>query len=240
MLLFTTTIEVVKSNILMKTVITSQSEQVVKRIKELSLTPEAILEIIIAMVAAKRSWTHNDVAGAGGTRAYLDGTRRARDVGTALGWVKNTEGNLESMVQHEMNLRFVVCNANECAGVADLNASNRNPKGPATEQVVAANNEQFMFQGLLDQVDAENIVRFASQPQPDGLMTWYLFIYADDDTYRAELSCPASVEGGFLANCHERIILVRDGDNDNNLRPRRTAPPDSDDVFEITVTRKQA
>ncbi len=224
----------------MKTIVIDQPFRVAQRLRELSLNPKVMLEILETMVSARRSWTPNDVAGAGGTRAYLDGTRRAREVCAPLGWLRDSEGNLESMVNEQEGLRVVVCNANENAGVADLNASNRNPKGPATEQVVALNSEQATFFELLEEVDAQNMPHFESEKRPGGLTTWYLFVFADDETYRAELSCPITVEAGYLANCRERIILVRDGDNDNNLRPRRTVSPEGDSEFAITVTRKSA
>lgn len=223
----------------MKTVITSTPEAVAFRLEEIGLAAAPVQEIIDIMVDAKRSATANDVAGAGGTRAYLDGTRRDREVGAPFGWVKDSRGNLESMIHDENSMRLVVCNGDEDTGVVGGMASNRNPKGPATEQIVAENSEQFTFESLLEAAKSVSPKQIMELSRPDGFTTWYLFVYADADTYRAELSCPVSVQGGYLAESRERIILVRGGDDDNNLRPRVVAP-EPDTGFEIIVTRKTA
>jgi len=222
----------------MNTIVVDQPNFVQKRLKEMSFEPEGLQEVIDTMVSAQRNCTPNDVRGAGGSRAYQDGTCRIRDISGPHGWVPNRDGNLESMIHMEKALRVVVCNSNPGAGLPTMDASNRNPKGPATEQVVSENLEQAEFDGLLNEV--ENIISF-TPARPDGFATWYLFVWVDDDTYRAELSWPVSIEGGHLKNFRERIILVRDGDGDNNLGTREIGPSgDSDLDLEITVTRKEA
>lgn len=221
----------------METIIFDQPNEVRKRLRELSLNPDGLLEAIDTMVAAHRNITPNDILGVGGSRAYQDGTCRVRDVSGDFGWIPAREGNLESMIHKDKRLRVVVCNSNPGAGLANMAASNRNPKGPATEHIVAENLVQAELEGLLNEL--ENVVPFKDAPRPDGFATWYLFVWTDDDTYRAELSWPVNVEGGHLKNFIERIILVRDGDNDNNLRQRKVAL-DTDSALEITVTRKQA
>ncbi len=220
----------------MNTSIVQAPEAVHHRLDELGFPATACQETIDAMVAAQRSWTTNDVMGAGGTRAYLDGTRRARDVGQSFGWEVNREAGLEAISHPELKIRIAVCNSTANACFVDSAPSNRNPKGPATEVVIARNNEQLQFMDLLEEASIDKFKPGGT----DGFTTWYLFVYATADTYKAELSCPLQVEGGHFGKFAQRIFLVRDGDNDNNLQIRTPLAPCPEHAFDVIVTRKHA
>jgi hypothetical protein len=74
--------------------------------------------------------------------------------------------------------------------------------------------------------------------QPGLLVSWFLLVYVDGDDFRAELSCPVEIEGGFFTDFSERIVLT--GPNGGGGVKKRSDEPDDGDPmeFDIPVTRK--
>ena len=65
---------------------------------------------------------------------------------------------------------------------------------------------------------------------------WYLFVYADGDDVRAELSYPIAIEGDQFHGFNERILLVQKGEwQDVNIVPDDVPLPD----FDVSVTQKE-
>ena len=64
---------------------------------------------------------------------------------------------------------------------------------------------------------------------------WYLFVYADGDDVRAELSYPKAIEGDQFQGFNERIILVqKDEWQTVDVLPDDVPLPEP----EVSVTRK--
>lgn len=65
---------------------------------------------------------------------------------------------------------------------------------------------------------------------------WYLFVYADGDDVRAELSYPMAIEGDQFHGFNERILLVGKGEWQGiDIAPDDLDLPD----FDVSVTRKE-
>jgi len=162
--------------------------------------------------------------------AWMEGTRRLREIFLSLGWERNDDFRVYSVSKG--SIRIAVCNTNDGTGMEFQQPKNRNKKGPGTDLAVSLN--QGVFSVILE--EAMNIVPPSSSPE--GISYWYLCVFCEDETVRAELSCPLEFENGFFTSFRDRIILI--GGDDNNLITRRSQNPDGDSDYGIVVTRKQA
>lgn len=195
----------------------------------LGWTLSDLMEVVSCMVGARNSCTFNDVPAARGTRAYLDGTRRLREIGLKYeGWEINDDFGIGSIVNEERGLKIVVCNTNEGTGCEDSHPENRNKKGAATSYAVS---DQLLLGNILNEAVTD-------KPVSEGqkLKLWVLAVYCDDhDEVRAELACPNSLVNGFFGAFEERIILQGPGEG---AFQAVSLEPEGDSGFEITVTRK--
>ncbi|MGD0060845.1 MAG: hypothetical protein ABSD58_15625 [Verrucomicrobiia bacterium] len=197
------------------------------------LTRENLLEVVEAMVAARNSCTENDPPSAPGWKAWCDGTRRLREIGTQRGWERNEEDHISSIYDPARQIKIAVCNTDDGTGTENGQPQNRCKKGAATNRAVT--NNQELFNSILD--NAVNVIQLS--PDKGNVTYWYLCVYSEGDIVRAELSCPSECESGFFKTFRERINLIGDKDNGGGISVRRTGP-DGDADFEINVTRKQA
>jgi hypothetical protein len=206
--------------------------EVVNRLHELGWTRESLMEVVSCMVSARNSCTENDPPSAPGWKSWCDGTRRLREIGTMLGWERSDDDHISSIYDAKRRIKIAVCNTDDGTGREIGQPQNRSKKGAATDRAVSKN--QGVFNTVLE--EAMNVVQL-TEPS-GGLVYWYLCVFCEGESIRAELSCPSECEGGFFKAFRERIILTG-GDNDDGIRRRRESP-DGDSGFEINVTRKQA
>jgi hypothetical protein len=159
-----------------------------------------------------------------------------REIGLLKGFVRRDYDGIPCIVDESRNLRFTVANMDEGTGLENQQPSNRNKKGAATARLVHQNDDPFEL------IRKESLnVRAKGLPQKDSRLPtyWHLCIFCDEDSVRAELSCPADYEGGYITQYHERIIIIGEGD-ENNLA-RATLPiDDGGEEFEIQVIRKSS
>jgi hypothetical protein len=66
--------------------------------------------------------------------------------------------------------------------------------------------------------------------------TWMLFVHADGDDVRAELSCPIAINDEQFDGFHERILLVQKGEWDGPDPLADDDEPPAD--YEVNVSRK--
>jgi hypothetical protein len=204
---------------------------VVNRLEQLGLKQELLQEVIDRMILARRSVTDNHPPGSGGWMSWSEGTARLREMFTPLGWDRNEDYRISSI--HSGSIRVAVCNTDDGTGTLGGQPQNRSKKGAGTDYVVAQN------QGVLGTIleEAANVIQLPGTN--GGVVYWYLCVYCEGDVVRAELSCPSECGNGFFTAFRERIILIG-GDDDNGGVTKRSESPDGGDVFEITVTRKEA
>jgi hypothetical protein len=192
-------------------------------------TQEQFLEIVDAMVGARRSATLNHPPGAGAWMSWSEGTCRMREIFGPLGWDRNDDFHIPSITKE--GIRIAVCNTDEGTGLLLSQPQNRNRKGAGTDLAISVN--QGVFASILEESKGTR-----ASESSESFTSWFLCVYCEGDTVRAELSCPLVLEDGYFQSFRERIILI--GGDDNNLVPRRSQNPDGDLDYEIVVTRKQA
>ncbi|WP_046658345.1 hypothetical protein [Lysobacter capsici] len=215
----------------MQTQIINSPVEVQSRLSELGWDQIELVEVVYAMVAGRNGCTANDPVSAPGWMAWKEGVRRIREIGATKGWRRTEIDQVPWTIDVESGVKFTVLNSNEAAGVKEQDPQNRNKRGAAAERAVQTNVDQLnlAFPDMpFDQGEAA---------LPDRLLetvSWYLFVFCEGDTIRAELSCPVGIAGGFFTQFKERIFLSPDmfsplGDD--------SLVPDAADEFDIPVER---
>lgn len=183
-----------------------ESWDVDRRLQELGLERESLLEVVRASVAACGGCTDNDPPTARGWESWRWGVRRFREVLCPKGWDKDDTGGFSTVVNHEKRIRLAIINTDDGTGLLDRIPQNRSRKGPTSEQAATIN------QQLLPGIDWPRIVAGKSVIMTREYSTWHLCVYIEGDRVRAELSLLNEFESGYFTDCHERIILLKDGD----------------------------
>ena len=201
------------------------------RLEGLGWTRDELLEVVSAMVSARHSCTDNDPSSAPGWMSWKEGTRRLREIGRSKGLHKEEFDQIPCVFDLERKLQFSVTNTDDGTAIQNKTPQNRTKKGPGTESAVTGNKSLFDgLEGLFENVTP--ISRMS--PQPGIIVSWFLMVYCEGDQVQAKLSCPISVEGGFFADFHERIVLIGPDDDSGGFRRH----PDDGPEFEIPVSRK--
>ena len=217
----------------MPAVFRTNSVEVSNRLEELGWTAEELLEVSEAMVAARFSCTENDPSSAPGWMSWKDGTRRVREIGSLKGLTKADIDQIPCIVDTKRKLKFSVSNTDDGTAIEGRIPQNHSKKGPGTDRAVTGNQGS-----LFDPKDAPVVPLSKMKAQPGLLVSWFLLVYVDGDDFRAELSCPVEIEGGFFTDFSERIVLT--GPNGGGGVKKRSDEPDDGDPmeFDIPVTRK--
>jgi hypothetical protein len=227
----------------MPTKILKRPIEVRNRLGELGLRRDKLIEVVEAMVAAKAECTDNDPPGARGWSAWRMGTRRLREeLLTEPGWERDETDQISSVVNKDLGIRIAVSNTDDGTGLDEEGRfpQNRSKKGAATDRVIQMNQGSFME--ILDESVREKIVTLKPTDKKSGpIITWYLCSYCEGDEYRAELSCPNGVDGGFSTGFDERIFIIDSGEG-GGVRRRRVGDNGGgagSSEFEISVKRKK-
>lgn len=206
--------------------------EVQSRLEQLGIPRAGLFEVIERAVSARRNATPNHPPGSGGWMAWSEGTCRLREEFLPLGWDKNEESRISSVSKG--SVRIALCNTDDGTGLPSALPMNRSKKGAGTDYIVSAN--QGVFEALWE--EASNVIQIPAAA--GGTVYWYLCVYCEGETVRAELACPSECENGYFKGLQERIILIgADEDDGGGVRSRPDVTGAGPD-FEILVTRKQA
>ncbi|HJU15369.1 MAG TPA: hypothetical protein VJ770_02765 [Stellaceae bacterium] len=201
-----------------------------RRLGELDLSREELIEVIRACVAAHGGCTDNDPPSAKGWEAWRWGVRRLREIYRPAGFDKDETGGLSTTVNRARRYRIAVVNTDDATGLpGDRIPQNRNKKGPASEQATTIN------QQLLPGYDWPRRTPDGQEPVSD-LPTWHLCVYIEGDEVRAELSLLVEFKSGFFTECSERIILI--GQDDWQKLDFGDSSGDLGPEFDVDVRRK--
>lgn len=212
----------------MPIVVRSEDWDVDRRLREIGLSRAGLTSAIRASVAAVAGCTDNSPPTARGYMAWMAGVVRLREEFGARGWTRDDTANFSTIVSHAKLVKVAVANTDDATGNARILPTNRSKKGELGKKAALLNQLLLPFDGWSVEPDEAKI---------PGFSTWYLCIYVNGETVRAELSLPTKIEKGFFADWSERLILV---DSDDGWR--RTVTPDADDgdgpEFKVVVSRK--
>lgn len=144
---------------------------------------------------------------AGGLMAYLDTTGRFRTELMLLKWQPTDEKNISKIISPDGSLTIICSSGNEHTGIATGRAGTRNPRGPASVQVINRN----YCQGELSGFEDPQII----QIRPDN-QTWYWLFHRDGSIVCSEVSLP---------------IRVSDDGSSQDFVTRKILPPVNLDEF---------
>src|SRR6266478_497007 len=125
------------------------------RLETLGWKREDLLEVVQSMVGARNSCTENDPPSAPGWKAWCDGTRRLREIGTLLGLDRDEGGQISSIYDRKRGVKIAVCNTDDGTGIEARQPQNRSKKGAATDRAISTN--QVVFGSIVDQ--AVNVIQ---------------------------------------------------------------------------------
>jgi hypothetical protein len=205
----------------MVAVIHTEPREVDRRLAQyFNSTREQWIEIVKANVAARGGCTTNNAKSAPGFYAWDGGIRRMREIFGREGWDSGAEDGIETIIHRELKKKVTVMNTD--AGTADKSRSprNRTPKGPAAEKVADLNDQIEMFKR-----------HEISKAPKDQNAIWYLCIFDDGKTVRAELSRPIEFKSDYFVKYSERIFIVGPGDWEKIA----IAPPSSEPDPNLTI-----
>jgi hypothetical protein len=197
--------------------------EVIPRLAQLGLRRDLLLDVVRAAAGARRSATGFHPLSAGGLLSWIEGTAQLRRVFMPDGWNICRRDNIESIFHSEVGIKVVFQNAERAADpLRDPIAASK--KGAGSARAI----ELGQYELWPDDKDAEIAEMNAT--------TWVLFVYADGDDVRAEISCPIAINGEQFDGFHERIILIAKGGWDvAEPIPGLDEPPAE---YEVTVSRK--
>lgn len=200
--------------------------EVVPRLEELGTTKDELLDVVRAAVGARRNAVAFHPASAAGLLSWIEGTGHLRRVFCRKGWEICRRDNIESVYNPSLGLKIIFQNA-ERAGDPIFDPLAANKKGAASARAVELSQiELFPEHKLEKEREAAELIA----------KTWILFVQADGDTVRAELSFPMAITDDQYAGFHERILLVQAGEWDAPTTLSDDGEPPAD--YEVTVSRK--
>lgn len=208
-----------------------EAAEVADRLTPFGVAVDEFFPVIEAVVAARNDVVAVDARTAAGSKAYFAGVRHTRFMFLPKGWETDSTNGVESVVHQESGISIVYQSVDQaCIGIRGPQAISG--KGPASEAVIRGAQGGLFTEAELPEVAPEKIAEL-------NRTVWFLCVSVNDqdsDDVRAELSLPASVDGGNFKGFLERIFLVRSGDWKS--RGPVTKRPDDGDPYEFSIARK--
>lgn len=207
------------------------------RLLELGLNNSQVIAVVEAMTTARVNCTENHPSSAPGLLSWIEGTARLREETICNGWERKDIDQVPNVVNHDTKVRLAVMNTDDNTGLIERTPQPTSKKGSATKRATNSNQREFAD----DFPDFGEATINTCQHQADGLIQWYIMVYADSNLVRAEVSCPISLVDGRFNAFSERIIISVDYDKGGREPVRKTTPPTSNkSEFEVSVKRKIA
>lgn len=200
--------------------------EILPRLEQLGTTKAPLMEVIRAAVGGRRNATSYHPLSAGGLLSWIEGTAHLRRVFLPLGWEICRRDNIESIYNSKTGIKIVFQNADRAGDpLYDPIATSR--KGAGSARAVELGQYELF---------PEDKERREKEVAELTAATWMLFVHADGDDVRAELSCPIAINDEQFDGFHERILLVQKGEWDGPDPLTYDDEPPAD--YEVNVSRK--
>lgn len=197
-----------------------------RRLEELGLDSEALLDVARRGMAAAAGCTQNHPAVLSGILGWGETICALREYLIPEGWNRLDEANLPLTVNSDETVALTVATGDEDTGRPEGSPCTKSKKGPRVATAVAVNQLQLF-----------PIPVHLRQDEVAGRATWLLLIHRDRAAreLRTELSRPVNMgEDGRVDGWSERIILGSvPFDEQFNVRPASPDTPSPDIVVEI-------
>lgn len=201
----------------------AKDHEIVPRLSQLGLRRDRLLEVVRAAVGGRRNATGFHPLSAGGLLSWIEGTGQLRRVFLPHGWQACRRDNIESIFNPELGIKVVYQNADR-AGDPLHEPVATSKKGAGSARAIELGQYE-----LWPDVRAKEVAEVTAT-------TWVLFVYADGDDVRAELSCPMAINEEQFDGFHERILLVGKGGWDAAVPLTDGDEPPAE--YEVPVSRR--
>lgn len=201
----------------------AEDHEIVPRLAQLGLRRDHLLDVVGAAVGARRNATGLHPLSAGGLLSWIQGTGQLRRIFLPLGWEVCRRDNIESIFHPQLGIKVVFQNA-ERAGDPLFDPVATSKKGAGSARAIELGQYELWPEDKVKEVAEVTAT------------TWVLFVYANGDDVRAELSCPMAISEEHFDGFHERILLVEKGGWDSALPLDDDGEPPTE--YEVAVTRK--
>lgn len=223
MLIFIASYEAVNINKGSAMAVLAQEFEIVSRLEQLALRRDLLLDVVRAAIGGRRRATAFHPKSAGGLQSWIEGTGHLRRLFLPRGWEICSRDNIESIFHPEIGLKVIFQNA-ERAGDLLQDPIAASKKGAGSARAVELGQYDFWPEDK-----AKEVAEITAT-------TWVLFVYADGDDVRAELSRPIAINDEQFDGFHERILLVMKGGWDAAEPVAGDDEPPAE--YEVTVSRK--
>jgi hypothetical protein len=201
-----------------------------RRLAELGISLEALINAIFAGRTARLNCTDNDPPFIPGTEAWRFVVRTLREELLPLGWRKDDPSNYSLIISDSRSLNIVVASADAFTCIPHVSPRTKSLKGMFTEAAVLKNTlETDLFPETVV-AELRRAATILSYP------TWMLLILIDDEHCRAELSLPSAFDDHHVTAWAERIFIP-DIDIDGGVPVK---PPVDNTDIDVPVKRKAA
>jgi hypothetical protein len=175
------------------------------RLDRLGLKVDPLQNVVRGGYIARISRTENDSPIAPGLYQWNETVRMLREYGVGLGWGRNNDNGLPTIINPEGTIAICVSSGDEKTGIATATPGTKHKKGPRTAAFVTSNQMQL---ALGEYITMQKGPVYSSV---DGraLATWTLLFFPDHESeeIRSELSLPIFIASGDINGWSERIIL---------------------------------
>ena len=198
----------------------AEDYDVVPRLAQLGLRRDLLLDVVRSAVGGRRSSTFHPLSAASPVLDRRDA--HLRRVFVPQGWeiCRGTTSSPSSTPRTESRSYSRMPNGQGIRCSIPLPCPGRAPARRAIEL------GQFE---LWPEVREKEVAEITAP-------TWVLFVFADGDDVRAELSCPIAITEDQLDGFHERIVLVQKGGWDSTQPLIDEDEPAAE--YDVTVSRK--
>jgi len=201
----------------------AEDYEIVPRLAQLGLRRDLLLDVVEAAVGGRRNATGFHPLSAGGLLSWIQGTGQLRRIFLPRGWEVCRRDNIESIFNPEVGIKVVFQNADRAGDpVFDPIATSR--KGAGSARAIELGQYE-----LWPEVKEREVVEVTAT-------TWVLFVFADGDDVRAELSCPKAINDEHFDGFHERILLIEKGGWAKAIPVVEDDEPPAE--YEVPVSRK--
>lgn len=180
----------------------AKETDVVSRLEQLGLTRVILLEVIRASVGARRNATPFHPITTAGFNAWSEGTAHLRRILVSQGWRMGDKDNIASVYNAETETKIIFQNAERAGDVLNDPIANSKKGAGAARAVERAQYDLFPETKTKE-------IKHAMEEARTQL--WCLFVMAEGDDVRAELSRPVAINEEEYDEFHERIVLVQYG-----------------------------
>jgi hypothetical protein len=205
------------------------------RLRELGFSMDGLASAAQIAGFVRNDSTGNDPLAAAGLFSWIYGTRALRDMLLPKGdWEIDRTDNIEATYNRKTGIKVIYTNV-DLAAVRGRNPKAISGKGRGSERMVKAASGY-----LFPEEEAAAADRVADYNRRLDANVWYLCVSIreidGEQEIRAELSCPAYIDGGQFGEFVERIFILTGGDGEI---VERDSDLGADEEFPVEVSRKK-